>query len=381
MIPSFAPGTLVWLKQDRFPWWPGFVMDPDEVRDITLPEGSDVWVCCLPRDSLTLSAANSEDEGQIRYFLPDRDEGMMEEGKLDASCAVAIEEAIQLYEEQLKAQAGEANERRVRGVKTEFADGGEQKAVEAPQRRKLSLRRGASKHVEERRKEDEGRHHISRKETKSEESGRRHRKKRKIKTLRDFGGDSSESEFAGGSSDDEYGKRTERKRGREDDRDLPNATYDTVGREGSAASADDDVAYVVDMLRKSRHDVTNATLETTGKELTETYMECLNGDVVEVSIANEERIVSLLSSLASANVTLKQLIGTKIGVAVGQFLSDGFPPHIVRFSKGILDYWFRQLPEEVQKQLLAKRALGTTPVGEVHEDKEETEKMVDGAEQ
>ncbi|EAN85042.1 hypothetical protein, conserved, partial [Trypanosoma cruzi] len=96
---AFPLNTLVWLKQPGYPWWPGMVLDPAAL-EMVLPAGYDTCVLCLPSVSSSVAFANSSNAEELLRFDPETDAELIEAGKQDADCAAAIEEALNVYEQQ-----------------------------------------------------------------------------------------------------------------------------------------------------------------------------------------------------------------------------------------------------------------------------------------
>lgn len=308
---TFALNTLVWLKQPDYPWWPGIVLDPAAVG-MTVPAGLDTCVLCLPSASSSVAFANSGRAEEIVPFDPAADAALLAAGRADAQCAAAIEEAIGVHEQQTRLRAeGERDGR---------------------ERRESPIDR---------------RHHRHRREKK--------RSRRQHNT-------SDEDESNGASSDDggtrKKNRRSGKKMGRTDMFDE--ADHDKNVSQFAFVDEEDGASYLEHIFRRSRRAATDSTLDNTRHQLESLATACVDGGVVSVSRVAEEQILDALSPLTLMSVTFHQLCCFKIGVAVGRFLSRGYPVRIRSLALALLRFWFFQLPPEIRQRLIEHSARSNT---------------------
>ncbi|PWV06692.1 hypothetical protein C3747_111g182 [Trypanosoma cruzi] len=355
---AFPLNTLVWLKQPGYPWWPGMVLDPAAL-EMVLPAGYDTCVLCLPSVSSSVAFANSSNAEELLRFDPETDAELIEAGKQDADCAAAIEEALNVYEQQ--AQQAQFKEE---GEKHEHEDGGGRKGTHT---RKKHIPHKADKHERKRRKRHE--------RNESTPVDRRYRYEKKKNERRKYmDSDDVESgtteDLSDNSDDRRRGKRTGKKSGKAGSLDAVDQYEEEAGF--LPTHQEDDAAYLERMLRENRHTVSDSTLATIRHKLETLTEACNHGGVISVSEAAEEELLEVLSPLSLVNVTLDQLRRLKIGVTVGKFLLRDYPVRVVSLASAILTYWFRQLPPATQQLLSKKSALdmasNDTTIGSERQD-------------
>nr|CCD13762.1 unnamed protein product [Trypanosoma congolense IL3000] len=364
MTSSLAINTLVWLKQPGYPWWPGFVVDPTTVG-MELSEGYDTCVLCLPFDSSSVALASSSNVEEIRRFLPEEDSRLLEDGRVDSVCAAAIDEALDMYEKQLhSAEKKQQQSMRKRhhddgdGVPEHgdldalFFDDSERDTDGSSQReRKYSPTRKREKRRKRRNEEDIG--HTSKRTKKRDKLKLTRRERREKISGTDSEDTSSTQEGEIESSDSDVGARVgvKQTRGKKASR---NGVEFSDENDIGASYMENDIGLFKHELRRNRYDASNAVLSRSHDELLGMHSRFTKVGASSFSLEDEEKILEILTTLAKVNVTLEQLIQTKVGVAVGQFISDDFPPRIAKLSHAILNYWFGQLPKDVRGKLLAK---------------------------
>ncbi|KAG8342927.1 PWWP domain [Trypanosoma vivax] len=366
MAPVFGLNTLVWLKQEGYPWWPGVVVDPSSV-EIELPTGYDTCILCMPLASSSLAVANSSNSGEIRSFIPSTDTVLIEEAQQDADCALAVKDALKIYEQQQQQLLLQEDDEG--GLVLEEGDAIKNETT--IERADTGERGGGRRHKTKRyHSEDDGRGNGQQgaKERDGRPRAKHNRKRRREEERSQTRSEDSDD------NDEDYDcmfdepkdRGAARKRSRRDVAgELRGREYSEGSRTdpeaGEAAPrSDDGVVHFKRLLRERRVLAQDHVLEGIREELISLFQQCTRAGVEEMGKDMEMRLLDALSPLTGLDVTLEQLLHSKIGVAVGEFLSDNYPLRVVTLASAILHYWFHQLPEKARNQLVTNTSLVAT---------------------
>ncbi|KEG06134.1 hypothetical protein DQ04_15741010, partial [Trypanosoma grayi] len=315
MTSTLALNTLVWLKQPGYPWWPGMVLDPAAL-EMAVPTGYDTCVLCLPSVSSSVAFANSNNAEEILRFNPVSDAALLEAGKQDADCSVAIEEALRVYEQQQEERQKNKVAEEENGAAACGVDNGKSKGG-----------RPGKRHLQTKTDKREKKRHKRRERSESPPAERHRHKKRGGSDEGDNDEDEDEDMSLDDDSDDENGissgkrgKRGEKKSRRKVSFDFDDQYEEEARR--APSHQEDDSAYFERVLREGRQTLTDNRLDSIRQQLEVLAAACTRGSgVVTVSEAAEEQLLDALSPLARVDVPFEQLRRTRIGVAVGKFLS------------------------------------------------------------
>jgi DNA-directed RNA polymerase subunit M/transcription elongation factor TFIIS len=301
------PQTLVWVKMDGYPWWPAVVAD-HESSGIDIPEGKDALVQFL--GSGDAGFISSTDANEVAMFQPDTDADKIQGSDADEGCAQAVQEALGLWSAALEAATV--------GGADALPDGD---AEDSSSNDDADV---AREHDVITKREKKEKKHKKEKKSKKEK-----REKKKEKRRREHNS----------SDDEEDAREVERSRRKQAHREM---------RQQEEKQADN--RQIMNQQSARQHAVLTTKRNPSMKEL------CKLRDDLESAIEEIDQPAarSILSQLAKLHVTYSQLKTTRIGVMVGQLLSQKGFPFCRLLASAILKYWFVQLPSTHQRRLTAQ---------------------------
>lgn len=320
---SFTPGTYVWIKQEGYCWWPGFIVDPATV-DLPPPNPpQQVCVQCFPMATPTCVYATCADT-ELRLFNgAGKDDQMIQEGLAEAECAVAVKEILQAtsqHEPTVPAEVAAAR-----------SDARGEDSAEVNENILLGLDMGADIEA-------------------AEEAAERRRQRKLDKKMKRMAREETEA-AASRRQKTEYGQRCGT---------ASNATrqsrldeYERQAAQSPRYDAEADAAYFFRQFKTTRQSVPDETVVVSVEKLQAAIATSMQRGYNEA----EEEILSCLRTVARYQVSYEQLASTRIGTVVGQLLKKSYTPRVRELANGVLTYWFKSLPQNVQHRFSENREL------------------------